>query len=112
MSGERAAIALRGRSEERRALDGLLERARAGRSSTLVIRGEAGVGKSALLEYAAERSSGCRVVRARGVEAELEFAFAGLLQLCGGRSRGRAERLAPPQRDALLRAFGLTEGPA
>jgi len=93
-------------------LDRLLERARAGRSSALVIRGEPGVGKSALLDYIAERSSGCHLVRARGVESEMEFAFAGLFQLCGGRSLGRAEQLPAPQREALLRAFGLTDGPA
>ena len=88
-------------------LDRLLEGARAGQSSVLVIRGEPGVGKTALLEYVAERSSGCRLARARGVESEMEFAFAGLLQLLGGPMLERAEQLAAPQRDALWRAFGL-----
>jgi DNA-binding CsgD family transcriptional regulator len=111
MTGERAATELRGRREERRALDRLLDAARAGRSSTIVLRGEPGIGKSALLDYVAERSSGFRVARARGIESEREFAFAGLLQLCGGRMLPRAERLPDPQRDALLRAFGLAEGP-
>src|SRR3954452_18878999 len=112
MSSDRAAIELRGRSEECRVLDRLLEGARAGRSSALVIRGEPGVGKSALLEYAVARSSGCRVARAAGVESESGFAFAGLLQLVGGSMLEQAERLAPPQRDALWRAFGLADGPA
>jgi hypothetical protein len=85
MGGRRAASEFRGRDEERAALDRLPQDARAGRSSVLVIRGEAGVGKSALLEYTAERASGFRIARARGVESEMEFAFAGLQQLCGGR---------------------------
>ena len=112
MNGERAPTVLLGRSEEQGTLDRLLDSARAGRSSSLVIRGEAGVGKTALLEYVAERASGCRLARVRGVESEREFAFAGLLQLCGGSTLERAERLAPPQRDALMRAFGLRDGPA
>jgi DNA-binding CsgD family transcriptional regulator len=112
MTTERRTIALRGRFEECRALDQLLDTARAGRSSSLVIRGEAGVGKTALLDYAAERSSGCQVVRAGGVESESGFAFAGLLQVCGGSTLQRAEHLPSPQRDALWRAFGLADGPA
>jgi predicted ATPase len=103
---------LHGRSEECRVLDRLLDETRAGRSGALVIRGEAGVGKSALLEYVAQRSAGCRVARARGIESEAGFAFAGLLQLCGGGALGRAEQLPAPQRDALLRVFGLADGPA
>ena len=109
---ERTATVLLGRNEECRALDWLLDAARAGRSSSLVIRGEAGVGKTALLDYVAERASGCRLARVRGVESEREFAFAGLLQLCGGSTLERAERLVAPQRDALMRAFGLMDGPA
>ena len=109
---ERTATVLLGRNEECRALDLLVDAARAGRSSSLVIRGEAGVGKTALLDYVAERASGCRVARVRGVESEREFAFAGLLQLCGGSTLERAERLVGPQRDALMQAFGLMDGPA
>src|SRR5262245_22669697 len=112
MTGEAMTTVLRGRNEEQRALDRLLESARAGQSSSLVIRGEPGVGKSALLDYVAERANGCRVTRARGIESEMEFAYAGLLQLCGGRSLQRADQLPAPQRDALLRAFGLADGPA
>src|SRR5262249_44049905 len=112
MNEGRAATVLLGRSEERATLDRLLDTMRSGRSGTLVIRGVCGLGKSALLDYVAERSTGCRVSRARGVESESEFAFAGLLQLCGGRTLGRAEQLPAAQRDALLRAFGLAPGPA
>jgi DNA-binding CsgD family transcriptional regulator len=111
MGGQRAATELRGRSDERSALDRLLDEARAGQSAVLVIRGEPGVGKSALLEYTAERASGFRIARARGVESEMEFAFAGLQQLCGGSSLARADQLAAPQRDALFRAYGLMDGP-
>jgi DNA-binding CsgD family transcriptional regulator len=112
MNGERAPTVLLGRSEEQGALDRLLDAARAGRSSSLLIRGEAGIGKTALLDYVAERASGCRLARGRGVESERAFAYAGLLQLCGGSSLERAERLPAPQREALMRAFGLMDGPA
>ena len=70
------------------------------------------MGKSALLDYAAEQASGCRLARAAGVESESGFAYAGLLQLFGGSTLERAERLPAPQRHALWRAFGLAEGPA
>src|SRR5439155_23166795 len=73
---------LRGRRKERDALERLLELAREGRSSVLVLRGDPGVGKTALLDYAADRASGFRVARAGGVESEMELAFAGLQQLC------------------------------
>jgi hypothetical protein len=74
-------VPLRGRARECAALDALLETARAGESGTLLLRGEAGIGKTALLEYAAMRSDGCRVVRAVGVESELELPFAAVHQL-------------------------------
>jgi DNA-binding CsgD family transcriptional regulator len=103
--------ALLDRDEERAALDGLLEELRSGRGRALVVRGEAGVGKSALLEYAAGAAAGMRVVRAVGVESEMELAFAGLHQLCAPLP-GRLERLPGPQRDALETAFGLRAGAA
>ena len=81
MPVERAATGLRGRSAECRALDRLLESVRAGHSAALVLRGEAGVGKTALLDYVAERASGCRLARVASVESEMGFAFAGLMQL-------------------------------
>ena len=76
------AAPLRGRRAESSVLDGLVEAVRAGESRALVVRGEPGVGKTALLEYLAGRASGCRVVRAAGVQSEMELAFAGLHQLC------------------------------
>ena len=103
---------LRGRDAECMRLDQLLEAARAGRSSVLVLRGEAGVGKSALLDHLAERSTGCTLARATGVESEIELAFAGLQQLLGQSTLAQASPLPGPQRDALRRAFGLADGPA
>jgi len=100
---------LRGRHTERAAIDRLLDAVRAGRSGTLVVRGEPGVGKTALLEYVLERASGCRVERAVGVQAEMELAFAGLHQLCAPMLDG-LDRLPPPQKNALETAFGLSAG--
>ena len=102
---------LRGRLNECDALDRLLTSVRAGQSQVLVVRGEAGVGKSALLEYLVERASGCRVARASGIEYEMELAYAGLHQLCAPVLDLR-ERLPGPQRDALASAFGLSADPA
>jgi DNA-binding CsgD family transcriptional regulator len=106
-----SAPALVDRQRERRALDGLLEDLRSGRGRALVVRGEAGVGKSALLEYAAGAAADMRVARAVGVESEMELAFAGLHQLCAP-LLDRLERLPAPQRDALGSAFGLRGGGA
>ena len=75
-------LGLRGRRTELAALDRLLAEVRAGQSRVLVLRGEAGVGKTALLDYLQEQASGFRVARAAGVESEMELAFAGLHQLC------------------------------
>jgi hypothetical protein len=100
---------LRGRVPECEALDRLLADVRAGPSSVLVVHGEAGVGKAALLDYVADRAGGCRVVRAAGVESEMELAFAGLHQLCLP-FVDRLERLPEPRRDALSTAFGLRAG--
>src|SRR5262245_49047646 len=107
MPGGRATMVLRGRSRECRVLDRLLDGARAGQSSSLVIRGEAGVGKTAMLGYGSERASGCGLARVAGVESETRFAFAGLLQLLGGPMVEGIEHLVGPQRNALRRAFGL-----
>src|SRR6185437_1633426 len=103
--------ALLGRQREREALDDLAEDLRSGRGWALVVRGEAGVGKSALLEYAAGAAADMRVVRAVGVESEMELAFASLHQLCAP-LLDRLERLPVPQRDALGIAFGLRGGGA
>jgi DNA-binding CsgD family transcriptional regulator len=103
-------IGLSGRRAERGVLDGLLEGAREGRSGVLVVRGEAGIGKTALLEYAVASASDLRVLRAVGVESEMELAYASLHQLLVPMLDGLG-RLLGPQRDALAVAFGLREGP-
>src|SRR3954463_16462788 len=102
---------LLGRRSESATLDRLLEAVRAGEGRALVIRGDPGVGKTALLEYVVERATGCRVAQAAGVQAEMELAFAGLHQLCAP-MLDRLERLPGPQRDALGSAFGLAAGRA
>src|SRR4051812_36590163 len=103
--------ALRGRHSECEALDRLVADAREARASALVLRGEAGVGKSGLLEYVARVSTGCRTARAAGIESEMELAFAGLQQLCSP-FLDHLAHLAEPQRDALGTAFGLRGGDA
>ena len=102
---------LLGRRSECAALDELVASVRAGPSRALVLRGEAGVGKSALLEYLVRSASGCAVARAAGVESEVELAFAGVHQLCAP-FVDRLERLPGPQADALGTAFGLRDGAA
>jgi AAA ATPase domain len=101
--------ALLNRQRERAALDGLLGDLRSGRGRALVVRGEAGVGKSALLEYVTSAAEDMRMARAAGVESEMELAFAGLHLLCAP-LLDRLEGLPGPQRDALGVAFGLREG--
>jgi len=103
--------ALVDRQPERQALDSLMEDLCSGRGRALVVRGEAGVGKSALLEYAAGAAPDMRVARAAGVESEMELAFAGVHQLCAP-LLDRLERIPAPQRDALGIAFGLRGGGA
>ncbi|WP_435862919.1 helix-turn-helix transcriptional regulator [Streptomyces phaeochromogenes] len=98
-----------GRSSECRALDQLVVSVRAGQSAVLVLRGEAGIGKTALLDHLSEGAVGCRVVRASGTEAEMELPFAGLHQLCGPLLED-LDHLPGPQRDALGVAFGLSRG--
>jgi DNA-binding CsgD family transcriptional regulator len=100
---------LLGRRSECDALDRLVANVRAGQSAVLVVRGEAGVGKTALLRSLIDGASGCRVARAVGVESEMELPFAGLHQLCGP-MLDRLDRLPAPQRDALATAFGLSAG--
>jgi DNA-binding CsgD family transcriptional regulator len=102
---------LLGRHSECATLDGVLEAVRAGESRALVIRGDPGVGKTALLDYVVGRAVGCRVAQASGVQAEMELPFAGLHQLCAP-MLDRRERLPGPQRDALGSAFGLAAGHA
>jgi DNA-binding CsgD family transcriptional regulator len=108
----RNAARLAGRRDECAVLEELLDTVRhAGESRALVVHGEPGVGKSALLEYLAEHATGFRVLRASGVQSEMELAFAALHQLCAP-MLDRLEALASPQRAALETAFGLSPGPA
>ena len=102
---------LLGRHAECQVLDRLVTDAVAGRSGVVVLRGEAGIGKSALLEYVADHAHGARLARAIGVESEMELAYNGLHQLCAP-MLDRLERLPPPQRTALATVFGLSDGAA
>jgi DNA-binding CsgD family transcriptional regulator len=102
---------LTGRHAECDMLDRLVAAVRAGDSRTLVVRGEPGVGKTALLEYLAGQASGCRVAHAAGVESEMELVYAGLHQLLTP-MLDRLERLPAPQANALRTAFGLSPGSA
>jgi DNA-binding CsgD family transcriptional regulator len=102
---------LHGRRDEREALEQLLEAVRGGQSRVLVVSGEPGVGKTALFESAIRCASGFRVLRAVGVESEMELAFAALQQLCAPMI-DQLDRLPGPQQDALGVAFGLRAGDA
>ncbi|HEX5924163.1 MAG TPA: AAA family ATPase [Baekduia sp.] len=110
MASRRPPVLL-GRAAEREALDRLLESVRGGQSAVLVIRGEAGVGKTALLHHCARQASGFRVARIAGVESEMELPFAGLHQLCAP-MLGRLGALPKPQQGALGVALGLSCGAA
>ena len=98
------------RAAEREVLDRLVSGVRAGQSRVLVVRGEAGIGKSALLEHLSTIAEGCRIARAAGVESEMELPYAGLHALCLPMV-GRLGDLPSPQREALSTAFGLSAGP-
>ena len=100
-----------GRQAEREALDRLLEAAHGGHGGALVLHGEPGVGKTALLDYAVEAGREFRALRAAGVEGEMELPFAALQQLCSPFLE-RTERLPEPQRHALAVGFGLSAGEA
>jgi DNA-binding CsgD family transcriptional regulator len=101
---------LRDREPERAVLDQFVASVRTGEGQALVVRGEPGVGKTALLDYLTAQSQGCRVVYVAGVQSEMELAFAGLHQLCAP-MLDRLEQLPTPQQDALRTAFGLSAGP-
>ena len=102
---------LTGRRSERDVLDRLIDAVRAGEGRALVVTGEPGVGKTALLDYLAGRAAGFRVARVMGVQSEMELAFAGVHQLCAP-MLDHLDRLPVPQCDALRTAFGLSAGPA
>jgi DNA-binding CsgD family transcriptional regulator len=103
-------MGLIGRDAERGTLDRFVAAIRAGQSQAMVLSGDAGVGKTALLDYLAGNASGCRVVRTSGCQSEMELAFAALHQLCAP-LLDSLERLPVPQRDALRIAFGMGSGP-
>src|SRR5436305_13329308 len=92
------------RGSERDVLEQLVGGVRAGQSRVLVLRGEAGIGKTALLEHLSAAAEGCRIIRAAGVESEMELAFAGLHALCAP-MLGSPGQLPLPPRDALSPAF-------
>src|ERR1700760_3459740 len=100
---------LRGRSGECALLDGVVSAIRRGESRSLVVRGEAGIGKTALLEYLIGSASEMTVLRAVGVESEMELAYASLHQFCAP-LLDRLKGLPDPQRDALRVVFGLAGG--
>src|SRR4051812_1497273 len=102
---------LPGRQEEFAVLDGLLDEARAGRSGVLILRGQAGIGKTALLEHASASAPDFRLSRAAGIESEMELAFAALHQLCAP-VLDFVDRLHAPQREALEITFGVSGGAA
>src|SRR5215813_6187995 len=102
---------LRGRADECALLDALVDAVRRGEGRSLVVRGEAGIGKTALLEYLIWSASDSTVLRAVGVESDMELAYAGLHQLCAPQL-DRLDSLPPPQRHALQIAFGLSAGGA
>ena len=99
-----------GRRDECAVLAGIVDALRAGESRALVLRGEPGIGKTALLDHLAEAADGFQVARTAGVQAEMELAFAGVHQLCQP-FLDRLGRLPVPQRDALGTALGIAEGP-
>lgn len=107
--GSRAGLL--GRASECKTLDDLVAGARAGRSGVLVLRGEPGIGKTALLRHLLARATGCRTITAAGVQSEMELSYAGLHQLCAPLLAG-LDQLPVPQRDALGTAFGLRVGAA
>jgi DNA-binding CsgD family transcriptional regulator len=100
-----------GREREREVLDRLLDGVRGGRGGVLVVHGEAGVGKTALLDYAVEAAREFRTARTSGIEAEMELPFAAVQQLCSA-FLDLMDRLPQPQHEALGVAFGLITGPA
>jgi DNA-binding CsgD family transcriptional regulator len=107
---DRGSTELIGRRSECDALDRLLADALAGTSRVTVLRGDPGVGKSALLRHLSERAVGCRVARAVGIESEMELAYSSLHQLCAP-LLDQLEALPVPQRDALTIVFGRSAGP-
>src|SRR6476620_10471614 len=111
MSSQGGGQRLRGRTGECETLRGLISTAQSGTSQVLVLRGEAGVGKTALLEYTSELAAAFRCVQVAGVQSDMELAFAGLQELCAPLLNYLGE-LPEPQREALNVAFGRGDGEA
>jgi DNA-binding CsgD family transcriptional regulator/tetratricopeptide (TPR) repeat protein len=107
----RRSSVFRGRTSERDQLRGLLDKVREGESAALVVRGEAGIGKTALIDHCVEQADGVHVVSIAGIESEMELPFAGLHQLCAS-MLPQVESLPEPQQNALRVAFGLVSGDA
>src|SRR4051794_39019869 len=99
------------RASEREAVDRLLADVRGGQSGVLIIRGGAGIGETALVQYITRAASGLPVEPVAGVEAEMELPYAGIHQLCGP-MLPRLDALPQPQQDGLRVALGLASGPA
>jgi DNA-binding CsgD family transcriptional regulator/tetratricopeptide (TPR) repeat protein len=110
MASQERGRPLSGRVAETAALRRVITAVRTGRSQVLVLRGEPGAGKTALLEYLLDEADGWRCVHVSGVESDMELAYAGLHQLCAP-LMGHLDDLPPPQRDALIVAFGRGVGP-
>src|SRR5690242_13037949 len=110
MSSEGRGTRLRGRASESETLRGLIDAVRSGTSQVLVLRGEPGVGKTALLGFVTELAAGFRCVQVAGVQSDMELAFAGLQQLCAP-LLNHLDELPEPQREALNVAFGRGVGP-
>jgi len=110
MSSQGRRRQLRGRDKECAQLQAMLTTVSSGGCQVLVLRGEAGVGKTALLDYACEQAGSFRCVRMAGVESDMELAYAGVQQLCAPLME-HLDDLPIPQRDALNVAFGLDVGP-
>ena len=104
-----ALLRLTDRRDERARLDRLIAGAHEGTSGALVVRGTAGIGKTALLDYLLGNAAGCRILRLGSVESEMELAFSGLHQLCAP-LLDHLDTLPAPQRDAMATAFGLRAG--
>ena len=109
--GVKGSPAFLGRTSERERLERLLENVREGQSGVLVIRGDAGLGKTTLLRHAVSQAAEFKVAEIGGVESEMELPFAGLHQLCAP-MLSVIDMLPEPQRDALSIAFGLSVGDA
>src|SRR5262245_26232937 len=105
-----SATRLRGREAEQAALDRVVSDVRDGRSAVLVVRGEPGIVKTALLDELCQRADDVLLIRGGGVESEVELPFAGLHHLCSQMMEEKLDLLPEPQREAIRIAFGESAG--